>query len=215
MPRQWSTSSARAVPRRLPVCRVLKGPLGRSSSSTGAGTHDVLEPTAECSSPSQVRRGRFEPNLLSAKQCPRSVSDEVGALLWHPVTTAADDLEGQVSPMGPDLLEHRHGDVEVISAEQQPRRSLEPLPLEFASQQDRLRQAQVVPVQPRAAAVRARSRNCSAYTAASAWGNSAAWPPSRINQGMKPGCATTCSPRIGVATSPRIPGPPPEPNADP
>jgi hypothetical protein len=47
----------------------------------------------------------------------------------------------------------------------------------------------------------ARSRNWSAYTAASASGNNVPWPPSRRNQGIKPGYPTTWAPRIGVATS--------------
>jgi hypothetical protein len=74
----------------------------------------------------QIRRG-VGPDPPSAEQCPRSVGDEVRALLWHPVAAALDDLEGQVSAMRRDLLEHRHRNVEVMSAEQQLRRSLEPL----------------------------------------------------------------------------------------
>src|SRR5215211_41748 len=92
--------------------------------------------------------GEVGPDPPSAEQCPRSVGDEVRALLWHPVAAALDDLEGQLSPMGLDLLEHRHRYVEVTSAEQELRRRLQPLPVECVSQQDCLRQAQVGPVQP-------------------------------------------------------------------
>jgi hypothetical protein len=66
------------------------------------------------------------------------------------VAAVLDDLEGQVNPMGLDPLEHRDGNVDIRSAEQHLRRSLERLPIECASQQDRRRQAQVGPVRPRA-----------------------------------------------------------------
>jgi hypothetical protein len=38
------------------------------------------------------------PDSLSAEQCPGSVGDKFGALLWHPVAAVLDDLEGQVNP---------------------------------------------------------------------------------------------------------------------
>jgi hypothetical protein len=45
MPPQWSISSARAVLKRLPFYRVIKGTSERGSSSIGAGTHDMRKPT--------------------------------------------------------------------------------------------------------------------------------------------------------------------------
>ena len=68
--------------------------------------------------------GDVGPDPPSAEQCPRSVGDDVRALLRHPMAAALGDLEGQVSPMGLELLEHRHRNVEVMSAEKQLRRSL-------------------------------------------------------------------------------------------
>src|SRR5215210_6145440 len=104
---------------------VAKAKVGCTASSRSCGR------TRPCTCWSCTTRsgGEIGPDPLSAEQCPRSVGDEVGALLWHPVAAALGDLEGQVSPMGLDLLEHRHRNVEVMSAEQQLRRSLEPLPL--------------------------------------------------------------------------------------
>jgi hypothetical protein len=52
--------------------------------------------------------------------------------------------------VGLDLLKHRHGDREVIGAEQHLGRSLQPLSLECAPQQNRVRQAPVGTVQLRA-----------------------------------------------------------------
>jgi hypothetical protein len=125
-----------------------------SSESQGLAARRAAEAEAE---PGQApvelhdrSGGEVVPDPPSAEQCPRSVGDEVRALLWHPVAAALDDLEGEVSPMGLDLVEHRHRNVEVISAEQQLRRRREPLPLECVSQQDCLPQAQVDPLEPRA-----------------------------------------------------------------
>jgi hypothetical protein len=103
--------------------------------------------------------------------------------------------------VGLDLLQHRQGDVEVVSAEQQPGWSLEPLALKACRNRIARTRCRWDRYSREVAAARARSQNGSAYSRASASENSPAGRPRRRNHGMKPRYATTCSPRIGVATS--------------
>jgi hypothetical protein len=64
------------------------------------------------------------------------------------VTAAPDDLEGEVVAVGLDPLQDRQRDVEVVGAEQQPGRRLQPLTGKGTAQQDLPGRLEVVPVQP-------------------------------------------------------------------
>ena len=74
-----------------------KGPALRRSSASATCVEDVpgyLETSSMVRNRRMsVRRRRPGKRTSSAEECPRSVSDEVGSLLWHPVTAAIDDLK--------------------------------------------------------------------------------------------------------------------------